>query len=435
MSSFKSKLLNGFAWRLCLYISSFVLNIFIANNFQAEHAGTFYLLMNNIAFVVLFLSLGLDSAISYFGSRKEISAATLLMISICWTLFACALLAFSYRIAINFHSIGSHPLAPWILLNAGCTLLANCTSSILFAQNDNQTPNFVFTVINILLVLLLPGNGLTGPATGHEYYTKIYLAISSLPAIVFVLYLFVKNPRKDFSLPQRSLSVKMFQFSMQAFIYSVLYMLLLRCDYWLVNYFCNADDLGNYMQATKISQIILLVPTLASFALFPLIVSHIHEEKAVADKLIKLVSIYFYVGLTMCAVVIATGYWIFPLLYGPTFSRMYGSFVLLSPGILMLAAAYPLSTYFSGKNMIRVKITALTFSILLLLALDLVLIPQLNIFGAAISGTIVYVFYFAYLLFKFRQSHPFKLVEILKPGPIIRQNIQAILKSNAGEKN
>src|SRR4051812_7666723 len=115
MSSFTSKLLNGFAWRLCLYVSSFILNIFIAKSLQADQAGVFYLLLNNIAFVVLLLSFGLDSAVAYFGSRKEIKSGNLLVLSIGCSLFACILMIAFYYAVTGLRVFPAHPLAPYIL--------------------------------------------------------------------------------------------------------------------------------------------------------------------------------------------------------------------------------------------------------------------------------------------------------------------------------
>jgi O-antigen/teichoic acid export membrane protein len=435
MSSFKTKLINGFAWRLCLYVSSFILNIIIANNLGAERSGIFYLLLNNIAFVVLFLSFGLDSAVAYFTSRKEISTNRLLSLSIVWALLASGLLFLFYFGAVQFNLISPYELAPFIILNIGSSLLANFVAAILFSSEDNRTPNLTFTLMNVILIVLLPGNLFLKNIFTNVDFIKLYLLITALPSLVFVAWLFIRHTHLDFSRPDNSWIKKIISFSLQSFVYSLFYALLLRCDYWLVNYFCSPNDLGNYLQATKLTQVILLVPILSSFSLFPLIVTHIHQDKKIDTKLLKLVSIYFYIGLIMCTGVISIGYWIFPWLYGESFSKMYLSFVLLSPGILTLAAAYPLSTFFSGKNLIRVKIKALVFSIIILLCLDLVLIPRLGIYGAAISCTLAYGFYFFYLLSSFKKRHDFSMQELFKIRTIIKENIPGIFTKQGHHEN
>ncbi|MEO6730273.1 MAG: polysaccharide biosynthesis C-terminal domain-containing protein [Ferruginibacter sp.] len=433
MSSFKSKLLNGFTWRLGLYASSFILNIFIANNFGAEGSGIFYLLLNNIAFVVLFTSLGLDSAIAYFTSRKEIGTSQLLSLSIVWSLVASGALVLLYFACVQLNIVAPYDLAPFIIINIGCTLLANCVASILFATDDNSTPGLTFTLINVLLIVLLPGV-LVNNIVANTEYIKLYLFVTALPAVVFVACLYFRSIRFGVSRPDNYWLKKIASFSLQSFVNNMFYALLLRCDYWLVNYYSTDNDLGNYLQATKLTQIILLVPTLASFSLFPLITSHIHQSKKIDTKLLKLVSIYFYIGVVMCTGVIAVGYWVFPLLYGQGFSKMYLCFVLLSPGVLMLAAAFPIATFFSGKNQIRLRVIALFFSIVLLVVLDLLLIPRFNIYGAAIAGTVAYSFYFFYLLFQFKKLHDFQMMELLDIRPILQQNFLGLFtKKNKDE--
>jgi O-antigen/teichoic acid export membrane protein len=423
MSSFKSKLLNGFAWRLCLYLSSFILNIFIAQSFGAEKSGVFYLLLNNLAFVVLLLSFGLESSVAYFNSRKEIPTHQLLSLSIFWSVFISVVLLVLYLTAVQLKLISAQELAPYLILNIFSSILANCLSSILFSSNDNSTPNLTLALINIGLILLLPGFPLAHFFSIQQDYTQQYLLLTASPSLIFIAYLFLKNIRFSFTKPSNFWIKKIIHFSLQSFAYSCLYALLLRCDYWLVNYFCSDHDLGNYLQTTKLSQIMLVIPTLVSFSLFPLIVSHIQQEINIENKLVKLISIYFYAGLCICIGLLLAGSFIFPWLYGPSFSKMYLTFILLSPGILFLAATYPLATFYSGKNLIRVKITALLFSILIIVVLDLLLIPWFNIYGAAIASSIAYCFYFTYLLLYFKKNHPFKLEEVLNIKRIIKENM------------
>lgn len=425
--------MNGFAWRLCLYVSSFVLNLVIAKSLGAAASGKFYLLLNNIAFLVLFTSIGFDSAVAYFNSRKEAGTKILLWFSVAWAFIVTAGIFISYKLAVQFGFIGTHALGAFIIINTGSALLANCTASLLFSSNNNRTPNLIFTLMNaaLILLLLVRYNGAATP----EHYTKLYLIITAVPAIIFTIYILVTQKDTGTTALSQPMMKQVIAFSIQAFTYSMLYALLLRCDYWLVNYFCNRIELGNYLQATKLTQIILLVPSLASFSLFPMVVSEIHRQNDVQHKLLKLVSIYFYTGLALCIAIFLTGYWLFPLLYGNSFAHLFTIFILLSPGLLALAAAYPLATYFSGKNLIRIKIFSLILSIVILLCADVFLIPAYAAYGAAIGSSIAYSFYFGCLLWQFKKTHRFSIIGLLNIKPLIKENLSFVFNKNKQHEN
>ncbi|MEP6710782.1 MAG: polysaccharide biosynthesis C-terminal domain-containing protein [Ferruginibacter sp.] len=422
MSSFKLKLLKGLAWRFGYYVSAFILNILIAHYLGASKSGVFYLLLNNLAFVVLVLSVGIDSGIGYFNARKEIGPGQFLSLSFLWVLVAAVILAGIYWAGLYFHFIIASSLTIYGFIYIAFSLLSTFLNAIVFSMGDDKTPSLIFTIVNIILIFLLPGNPLVTKIVSPDLYTKLYLLAAILPAIIFFFILLQRKINFSFTGPGFLLQQKFLRFILQSFLFSLLYTLLLRCDYWVVNYFCSDADLGNYLQTVKLNQLVLLIPALASFTLFPLIVSQVHQQKMVEAKVVTLVKIYFFIGLAICLAVILTGYWMLPVIYGESFSKMYPVFILLSPGILSLAAAYPLNTFFAGKDLIVVNIKAIFFSIIILLLLDFLVIPYYGIYGAALASTAGYGFYFMYLLIKFKKKHPFNIKALFDLRKLIKEN-------------
>jgi O-antigen/teichoic acid export membrane protein len=300
MSSFKEKLYNGFLWRICYYASSFILNILISHYLGAAKSGVFYLLLNNLAFVVLLLSIGIDSAIGYFNARKEFQPSQLLTLSICWSFISIAILWIVYAVLVKFNLTSALPDEAYLIIYIAGSLITTFLSSLIFSLGDNKTPGVVLGISNLFLVFLLPSNPLFSHLISIETYTNIYLVFALFPAIIFIVVLKTKKISLSFSLPPLINWKPFFQFAMQSFAFSILYILLLRCDYWIVNYFCSDADLGNYLQASKLNQLITLVPTLISFTLFPLIVSQVHQQKMVEIKVVKLARVYFFIGLHIC---------------------------------------------------------------------------------------------------------------------------------------
>ncbi len=429
MASFRSRLLNGFLWRLCLYVSSFLLNVTIANTLGADGSGWFYLLINNLSFIILVLGFGIDAAITYYASLKEVSSSYLVSVSFAWSIVVTIGMFMVYIISGAFNQDILTELTPYAILFIGSSMLSNCLAGVLYANDDNATPGIVFSVINMVLLLFLPGHPLSGTFTSGQAYAKLFLLVSTLPGILFATFLFARRFRFSFDASRHFFANEILPFAFKAFLYSLFYALLLRCDYWLVNYFCSNADLGNYLQATKLNQVILLIPSLASFTLFPLVVNQIKEEKEIDTKLVKLASIYFYTGLLICIGISVIGYWLLPFLYGRSFSKMYEVFLLLAPGVLALAAAYPFTTFFTGKNLLPVNIKALILSIVVIIGLDFLLIPRFGIYGAAIAATASYVVYFFLLATSFRKMHPFKWSSLLTIRELLKENLARTLQS------
>ncbi|MEO6538190.1 MAG: oligosaccharide flippase family protein [Ferruginibacter sp.] len=420
MSSFKARLLKGLAWRFSYYLSAFVLNIFIAHYFGAAKSGIFYLLLNNLAYVVLIFSLGIDASITYFNARKEIDINQLMSLSLFWSLGIFFFSIIFYLLADSFNLLYTHPLKIFCLFYVTGSLITSLLSSIVFSTHNNKTPNLFFIVLNTLLVLCLIFQPFWPGIAFDNVFIKIYLSSALLPALFLIIFLIFKGYRVTSKMPSLVNQKKFIQFAFQSFIFALLYALLLRFDYWLVNYFSSGTDLGNYIQTTKLNPVILLIPTLASYSLFPLVVSEVHEQKEIETKLVKLINLYFFTGLLICVCIVATGYWLFPFLYGNSFKKMYSLFLLLAPGTLMLAAAYPLTTFFSGKNLMKINIQGIIIAIVIILILDILFIPGYGVYGAAIASTIAYTFYFFYLVAVFKKLHPLKLAMLFNFKTMIK---------------
>lgn len=435
MSSFKAKLINGLIWRFCYYLSAFVLNVLISHNLGAAKSGIFYLLLNNLAFIVLFLSIGIDSAIGYFNARKEIKSNQLFTISILCCVASLLLVSIAYLLAVKWNVIEHQPDAAYYLVYIIASLLTAFLSALVFSMGNNKTPAVILTVTNIVLLFLLPINPLLQNVVDETLYTKLYLLFASLPALLFVLYVLQKRIFITSVLPPGKLMNQFLKFAFQSFVFTLLYTLLLRCDYWIVNYFCSDADLGNYLQTSKLNQLILLVPALISFTLFPLIVSQLHEEKMVEAKVVKLSSIYFYIGSAICIGIFSIGFWILPILYGQSFYKMYPLFLLLSPGMLLLAASYPFNAFFSGKNLIKINIKATIIAIIVMLVADFILIPRFGIYGAAIGSSLGYSLYFIYLLLIFKKNHPFKFVLMFNIIKLLKENRETLFTNQVSNED
>lgn len=427
---FKQKLLSGIIWRGFNVLFSFVFNALLVTQLGAGASGQFFYLLNNLFFAVLVLGIGLESGISYFNARKEINISQLFTISIIWSLmgaliFSVALYFLSATLLINQQA------RFYLIVYIFGSMLTTFFSAIYFTQHNSKTPNITACLLNLFLIFFLPKMPWIKNKISFDTYTNLYL----LAPFLSVLLLLPGLIKQKISLSFNTFSLKnikpLLVFSLHSFIISLLFNLLKRSDFWLVNKWCSPIDAGNYFQASKVIQLLLLVPALASFSLYPLLVQSIknNENKKfnseAEDKVLKLVGIYFLIALLLSGAILIAGFWVFPFLYGATFSKLYLVTIFLIPGLIFFAATYPLTTYFAGKNQNLTTIIFLGISIIIMVGCNLILTPKYFIYGAAVSSSVSSISYFILMFRRFLLQNklslnlkniidPFKILVALK---------------------
>ncbi len=405
MPSFSQTLSRGFFWRLFLYGSAFILNLVIARTYGAGASGRVFYIINNLSYAIIILSAGFDGAISYFVARKEISRTKLFFVIVCWPIIAGNIFYIFCKLLLP----QLPPAEKQMLFNYTIFVTANIgalfCSTILFALLKASAANFFLGISNLVMAAIVlityDAYNVNQASLFLQFYSIIYFAIAIvLYILVFALPAFyfcetdIREPGLFIWYAAKTLS------------FTVLYALLLRFDYWLVKTFCSSAQLGTYIQTSKLNQLILFIPTVLSVTLLPLLTRNVKAEEDAASKVGKLMAIYFLSALFISITIIVTGYWLLPVLYGTDYKPMYTVFILLCPGLIALATAYPLSTYNSSRNRLAYNCTLIILSVIISCLADVLLIPRLNIHGAAAGSSIGYLFYFFMLYRHFKKEHP-----------------------------
>ncbi|HLY68686.1 MAG TPA: polysaccharide biosynthesis C-terminal domain-containing protein, partial [Puia sp.] len=202
-----------------------------------------------------------------------------------------------------------------------------------------------------------------------------------------------------------------------------------------VKRFCSENDLGNYIQVSKIGQIFFVLPSIIGSVIFPLISAGQQQAKTKL-KVIALTLLLFY--LVLCIVLTVTGKWLFPHLYGYNFGKMYIPFLFSIPGILSLSMLYPFTAYFSGKKRIDINIKGASIALIVIITGDIILIPRYGISAAAFVSSLGYVLYQLYVMMIFAKEYKVSLVslflisaeELNKLHSFIKEDIFLVNKQN-----
>lgn len=256
----------------------------------------------------------------------------------------------------------------------------------------------LLALVNIMLVVLIFfSNGfLFTPKT----YVYIYFAGFLLQGILVAIFFYIQYGKPDFfKLPEKKDIARIVKYGMVAFMGNFLYFLVYRIDYWFVEAYCSAASLGNYIQVSKLIQTFLILPAMISTAVFPSVINNeetrINEKIAIISRGILLIYVF------ICLMIIISGYWLFPFVFGQTFTEMYMPFLFSIPGILALATLYPVIAYYAGIKKMNVNIVALILSLIVIVVGNILVTPRYGINGAAIVSSIGYIVYHLYIVSNF----------------------------------
>lgn len=257
--------------------------------------------------------------------------------------------------------------------------------------------------VNIILIILLFFVNENSWLTHVNYLYFYFASFLFLGILLTVLMLPRFNRPIVFTLPGNAQLKMLLSYSLVAFSANIISFFLYRIDYWFVHKYCSAQHLGEYIQVSKIVQMFFLLPSMFATVLFPLTASGQREQAN--DMVLTLSRSLFLLYGFVCLVLAITGRWLFPFVYGETFSDMYIPFLFLVPGILAFSSLYVLAAYYAGKDRVMVNVKGCSLAFLCVFMGDAFLIPRYGIKAAAAVSSLGYVIYFTYVLSVFKKEY------------------------------
>lgn len=407
-------------WKGLYYVSLFALNVAIARFFTASISGWIFYTTNSYSLILLISSLSLESGMMFYLSKNEINPFRLVSFSLLWSLFI-GLLTLLYFFIFGKGQL--HLPEGNLMLQTSATYICGYIMIIFFpalfsAKKDFRTPNIVMTIFNLGLLLLLILPWKFGKEINSSIYIKIYFTSFLLEGLIIAsTFIFKYNKAFQFALPNKIELKRIFKYSLLAFSSNIIFFLVYRVDYWFVNFYCNAIEMGNYIQVSKLVQLMITVPSTISIVLFPFIAS---GQKDVVNTLLLLSRSLMLYAIFVCIGTASVGYWLFPFIFGPSFSNMYLPYLMLIPGVFALILNYPFAAYYSGINKVRKTVYANLLALVLIIFFDIVLIPKFGISGAAMSSSIGYFSCLTYIMWNYKNDNKIKFKDcyIYKKGDL-----------------
>lgn len=397
MGSVTKLITQNIFWRGLYYLSNFILTITIARHFQASSSGEIFYITNNCAFIILLLSLSFEAAIVFFGSNNSIEQRKLFWVAILMVSLASFLLVFFYATSTVFTLDTKNGSAfSNVFLYVTGNLIVNFMAGFYFADKRFVVPNLVSVIVNGLLIFLLT-NASKESWLSNSKFIGYYFSSFFVQGVILALILFFS--KKEFlriSFFSKKEISKVYQYLSLVFLSNILTFFCYRVDYWFVSYYCSSIKLGNYIQVSKLVQLFFVIPGMLAAVLFPLASGG--EQDKFRDVIPFLTRFVFFTYALACLVLSIIGYWIFPIVFGESFSLMYNCFLFYIPGIIGFSALYTFTAFYSGRNKVIINLKGCAIGLIVAIIGDIIFVPRFGINGAAGVSSFAYLFYFGFVL-------------------------------------
>ena len=319
---------------------------------------------------------------------------------------AAALIAFAVWMLVLYFSgsaflTGTGFLLASFLFIPG-VLLTTFFTALFYSKKKFAAPNKVLFFVNLFLILLLI-IGKNHPFV-KSHFVRIYFFGFFLQGLLIMLVFFKDDPASGrFILPAKPILKKVFQYSLAALTANLIYFLVNRIDYWFVQYYCSAKDLGNYIQASKLAQMLFILPGILGATLFPIFSSS--KKSGNTAELTAVIRILFWINGTICLLILSAGWYIIPLVFGASFNNMYLLFILLIPGVLCVTMNYPMTSWFSANKRIGINIHGSLLALTVICIGDIFALPRYGVLAASIVSSAGFFSYYCYTIYIYRKEY------------------------------
>ena len=423
-------ILHHIIWRGLYFFSVLILNILIARFFAAEKSGQIFFIVNNLALVLLLVSISLESGSAYYIASGNVDPALMARFCLVWSAGASFIALSGWWVAQHLThstSLTEPGFIPASFLFISGVLLTTYFTALLYAEHQFGWPNKILSAVNLFLIILL-ALGKNNPDL-RSHFILIYFSCFFIQGILLMIIFFIRYKRPEHRIfPEKSVLFKVLHYSFTALFANLIYFLVNRIDYWFVQYYCSGKELGNYIQASKLGQMLLILPAILGSTIFPILSSQ--KNQGSHFPLPVVLRLLFWVNGFICIVILCFGYYLFPFIFGHSYNQMYLLFVLLIPGILSFTMNYPLAAWFSASNRIGINIKGAGLALIVICAGDFLILPQAGVLSAPAISSAGYFCYYCYTLYLYRKENPVSWNELL----LIRKSDIQLIRISIGNK-
>jgi len=215
------------------------------------------------------------------------------------------------------------------------------------------------------------------------------------------------------------------KYSIPCYLGNLVQFLNYRLDIFIVSFFIGTTGVGLYLLAVTIAQLVWLLSTAFSTALFPSIATSTNNDPENAKRSARITRLVLLTSFISAIGIVCLSPFI-PILFGEKFRGSILPLLWILPGIVMFSIVNILASFFAGIGKPKINFYVSFIGVIFTITLDFLLIPRWGIVGASITSSISYSFSALLTLAIFIKTTTIPLHEILIANS---EDIRIVLRS------
>ena len=431
------KTLHAFGVNIILLPLGIATSVLIARSVGPTGKGSFDLIIATAALLVMVLSLSLPPGITFVVAQGKFSsnvlAWQLVLVSLLQALLA--LLVVSVLQLTRYSHIFLPDWGLWIVAGlvvyVWVDMLNKFWGAILAGRQQITIVNnseLVGRMVQFLTLFIVAG----GLYLSEKRLSVSLLFLVTLSASVLINVLLLTSlgpkfePSRDYSGLKAAIA-----FALPCYGANTAQFLNYRLDVFVVGFFAGTTSVGRYTLAVSLGQLLWLMSNSVATVLLPKVAAATDVAANVTHTTRVTRLALWATGICALALALLATQAI-PLLYGEAFRPSIAALLWLLPGIVVFSVANVLAAYIAGIGKPHLNLWVSGISLVITIALDLALIPKLNIVGASIASTVSYSVSALILIIFFMRQTGASLRQILVPNSedldVARQLAQPLLR-------
>jgi len=414
------KTLHAFGVNIFLLPLGIATSILIARSVGPTGKGSFDLIIATCALLAMVLSMSLPQGITFVVAQGKV-AANALATQLVFVSLLQALVAFIVLTLLRFTDYFERFLPNWglwiiagVVLYVWIELVSKFWAAILAGQQQIAIVNnaeFIGRVTQFLSLFVIAGAlYLSGKQLSVGVLFIVTLSASALINLMLFASLGFKfNLLRDFNGLKGATD-----FAIPCYAANVAQFLNYKLDVFVVGFFAGTASVGRYTLAVSLGQLLWLMSNSVATVLLPKIAASTDDGVSIRHTA-RVTRLSLWATAVCAAALALLATQAIPLFYGEAFRPSVMALLWLLPGIVLFSIANVLAAYIAGIGKPRLNLLVSGVSLIVTITLDLLLIPRLNIVGAAIASTVSYSLSALLLIIFFRRETGASLREILLP--------------------
>ncbi|MFN5171023.1 MAG: oligosaccharide flippase family protein [Cyclobacteriaceae bacterium] len=397
--SFKKSVATTFGLNAFTFLAGFFNSVMAARLLGPEGRGVFTLYSTAVELLAMLLGFGLPHALLFYAAKDQFDRPRLFSFS--FAALGASTFVFVVLLVASRWLGFQHLLLPPPYNDSFSQLImvvyfAGLSGWYLFVSILNG--HRLFPQTNLISLVSIGGTLVIYAAlffsTSAGVKPPIFYVIQMAMSLVTLACCFWVHHRSiastySFSFPPASGIASMVRYGVLIFVSNVMFFLTMKLDYWFVNYFSGAADLGQYSLASNVGLTMMLLPNSVGLVLTAF---KANDKSDLVDNWSALLCrVTFFISLVLAAFLFLAGDYLILFLYGEAFLDSYLLLKMLLLGIVPYSVFTVLRNYFAGAGLLRELLVVSILSLFITVGLDVLLIPSLGTRGAAIASVSTYI--------------------------------------------